>query len=45
VLLILGLIAGAIAVLDALDDNQSPELAPWSAPNAPDVRPAPLAGQ
>lgn len=44
-LILAGLVAGAIAAAGAIDDSSEPPRAPWSDPTAPDIRPAPLIDQ
>lgn len=44
-LVLAGLVAGAIAAAGAIDTDSAPPRAPWDAPSAPDIRPAPLTDQ
>lgn len=44
-LVLAGLVAGAIAAAGAIDSDSAPPRAPWDAPGAPDIRPAPLTDQ
>jgi hypothetical protein len=44
-LVLAGLVAAAIAGIGAIDGDGAPQRAPWDAPGAPDVRPAPLSDQ